>query len=78
MLHGGDLFHEASISDFTRTTAYRILKKHVFGHRQHRFEVEGIDDANFKTGDHNIKMPIFIIHGNHDEPIGIESVSVLE
>lgn len=49
----------------------QIVSKHVFGHREHNFEVRNENDPstvpNFKTGLINIKLPIFCIHGNHDQ-----------
>jgi double-strand break repair protein MRE11 len=38
----------------------------------------GFDNANYLTNNHKIKMPIFSIHGNHDDPVGVENLSTLD
>ena len=35
-------------------------------------------DANYLNVNHQIKMPIFSIHGNHDSPIGLDLLSSLD
>jgi len=34
--------------------------------------------ANFENPNHNIELPVFIIHGNHDDPTGIGHVSAID
>jgi len=34
--------------------------------------------ANFEDPNHNIGLPVFIIHGNHDDPVGVDNVSAID
>lgn len=42
------------------------------------FKTEGIDKPNFMNPAFNVKLPIFSIHGNHDDPVGLEMMSTLD
>lgn len=35
-------------------------------------------DVNFLNPSFNIRLPIFSIHGNHDDPVGLEMLSSLD
>jgi len=78
VLLGGDLFHEHRPSANAYFKASNILNQNVFGERDILFETMGFDDANYLRNLHNIKMPIFSIHGNHDDPVGVENLSTLD
>ncbi|KAI5172974.1 double-strand break repair protein MRE11 [Nematocida sp. LUAm3] len=84
----GDLFHEANPSKYTMLRAIEILKKHCIGNRP--VEIECISNKSFKgtqgkehitnyySENINIGLPVFSIHGNHDEPSGYKGVSSLD
>ena len=38
----------------------------------------GFEAANYLQNLHKVKMPIFSIHGNHDDPVGLENLSSLD
>lgn len=78
VLLGGDLFHEHRPSANAYFKASNILNANVFGENQVKFETSGFDNANYLAGMCNIKMPIFSIHGNHDDPTGVENISSLD
>lgn len=42
------------------------------------FTIENYPNANFLDTSLNIKYPIFTIHGNHDDPIGVTQTSVID
>ena len=83
VLLGGDLFHENRPTRFTEHNCIKILKKYVFGDRPVGVEYVSDPDVNFAhcAPEHrnvnymdpnlNIAMPIFSIHGNHDDPCGL-------
>jgi double-strand break repair protein MRE11 len=80
VLLGGDLFHEnkPSLSCITRTMA--MFRKYVLGSKPvglrllsdpaATFPTHPAPIANFQDPNMNIALPVFIIHGNHDDPIG--------
>jgi double-strand break repair protein MRE11 len=80
VLLGGDLFHEnkPSLSCLTRTMA--LFKKYTLGSRPlalsllsdpaTTFPTHPVPIANFQDPNLNVAMPVFMIHGNHDDPIG--------
>lgn len=80
MLLGGDFFHDnkPSLGCFTRVIS--LLRKYTFGSKPISFELlsnpainfptHGVPLANFQDPNVNIAIPIFSIHGNHDDPVG--------
>ncbi|CAE8629976.1 unnamed protein product, partial [Polarella glacialis] len=76
ILHGGDLFHENKPS---RKCLYRtmdLLRRYSFGPGEVNFQVVS-DPAIFARGvvnyedpNTNVETPLFMIHGNHDDPGG--------
>ncbi|QDZ22007.1 DNA double-strand break repair protein Mre11 [Chloropicon primus] len=86
---GGDIFHHNKPSKRTICKTIEILRKHCLDQeRKVHFEVlnakeEGVfsnkfgstdcDDPNFQVG-----LPTFTIHGNHDDPAGVDQVSPLD
>lgn len=80
MLIGGDLFHDSkpSLGCLVRTCS--LLRKYVFGDKAVSVELlsdaathfpsHAIPLANFQDPNVNIALPIFAIHGNHDDPVG--------
>jgi len=88
VLLGGDFFHEhkPSLKCLSRTTG--LLRKYVMGNRDVEFDVvsdgrvnfptQPIPHANFKDPNYNVALPIFTIHGNHDDAVGgVSPIDVL-
>lgn len=87
----GDLFHDSHPSKYTIYRAVEILKKYCVGDAPRR--VECMDNGVFHTlrggsrqantsekesGPAKIALPVFAIHGNHDEPSGYRGVAALD
>ncbi|KAL3068418.1 hypothetical protein niasHT_030709 [Heterodera trifolii] len=80
VLLGGDLFHENHPSRETQLKVVRLLRKHCF--REGRLGLEFVSDptvnfqhsnfpvANYLDENLHVNMPIFTIHGNHDDLSG--------
>lgn len=79
VLLGGDLFHDNRPSRKSMYQVMRSLRKHCLGMRP--CELEFLSDANevfegafphvnYEDPDINISLPVFSIHGNHDDPGG--------
>ena len=54
------------------------LNSHVFGEQDIKFTTEEYDTANYNQPHFSVKLPIFIIHGNHDDPVGLEYLSNID
>ncbi len=54
-----------------------MFQKYVYGQKEHNFEVFCYE-PNFKNENLAIELPIFIIHGNHDDPSGFENFSSID
>eukprot|EP00796_Vickermania_ingenoplastis_P010335 gene10335-7229_t len=80
MLLGGDLFHENKPSLGCLVRVGSLLRKYAFGDRDIQMELlsdpavnfpsHAVPLANFQDPNVNIALPIFAIHGNHDDPVG--------
>lgn len=87
VLLGGDLFHDNNPSRYTLHRTMSILKKYCFGHRPggHAFQILSEQSIHFQRApianmsDENlsIRLPIFSIHGNHDDP-GEQALAALD
>lgn len=72
ILLAGDLFHCNQPSLLTLTKTMTLIRKYCFGgDGQRRFSVKNFKNANYLDPNIKVKYPIFTIHGNHDDPIGM-------
>ena len=71
------MFHHHNPSKKTIIRAGNILQKYVYGQKIHKYEVQCYE-PNFKNENLSVELPIFIIHGNHDDPSGIENISSID
>ncbi|RLN68143.1 hypothetical protein BBJ28_00019373, partial [Nothophytophthora sp. Chile5] len=76
LLLGGDLFHENKPSRRTLYETMRLLRTHCMGDGAVHFQVVSDQSlnfpnfgvVNFEDPNYNVELPIFSIHGNHDDP----------
>ncbi|CAO2650317.1 Nn.00g016090.m01.CDS01 [Neocucurbitaria sp. VM-36] len=87
VLHAGDLFHENKPSRKSMYQVMRSLRMNCLGEKPCELEMlsdasenfGGIfDHVNYEDEDINIAIPVFAIHGNHDDPSGEGSYSPLD
>ncbi|KAA0036764.1 double-strand break repair protein MRE11 [Cucumis melo var. makuwa] len=87
LLLGGDLFHENKPSRSTLVKAIEILRRHCLNDKPVQFQVVSDQTINFpNTFGHvnyedphfNVGLPVFSIHGNHDDPAGVDNLSAVD
>lgn len=87
VLLAGDLFHENKPSRKSMYQVMRSIRMNCFGDKP--CELEMLSDAsesfqgafnhvNYEDMDMNIAIPIFSIHGNHDDPSGEGHLAALD
>ncbi|OCK83262.1 DNA repair exonuclease, partial [Lepidopterella palustris CBS 459.81] len=87
VLLAGDLFHENKPSRKSMYQVMRSLRMNCFGEKP--CELEMLSDAsenfqgafnhvNYEDPDINVAIPVFSIHGNHDDPSGEGHLAALD
>ncbi|KAK9814095.1 hypothetical protein WJX72_000558 [[Myrmecia] bisecta] len=85
VLLGGDLFHDNKPSRTTVVRAMEILSKYCLNDQPVSFQVLSDQAQNFANGrvnfenpNFNVGLPVFTIHGNHDDPGGADNLSAVD
>uniref|UniRef100_A0ACD6ABA2 Uncharacterized protein n=1 Tax=Avena sativa TaxID=4498 RepID=A0ACD6ABA2_AVESA len=87
VLLGGNLFHENKPSRSTLVKTIEILRRHCLNDRPVQFQVVSDEAAslqnlfgrvNYKDPNINVGLPVFTIHGDHDDPTGVDNLSAID
>ncbi|XP_023018271.2 double strand break repair nuclease mre11 [Leptinotarsa decemlineata] len=88
ILLGGDLFHYARPSPYSIYKCTELLRRYCFGDKP--VEIEFLSDpsenfkscynpvVNYEDPNLNVSIPVFSIHGNHDDPTGQKQISAMD
>uniref|UniRef100_A0A1D1XIV7 Double-strand break repair protein n=1 Tax=Anthurium amnicola TaxID=1678845 RepID=A0A1D1XIV7_9ARAE len=87
LLLGGDLFHENKPSRSSLVKTIEILRRYCLNDRPVQFQVVSDQTVNFlnifghvnyEDPHFNVGLPVFTIHGNHDDPAGVDNLSAID
>ncbi|OAE24635.1 hypothetical protein AXG93_4080s1150 [Marchantia polymorpha subsp. ruderalis] len=87
LLLGGDLFHENKPSRTTLVRTIDILRRYCLNKRPVKFKVVSdqavnfpgrFGHVNFEDPYFDVGLPVFSIHGNHDDPAGVDNLSAVD
>lgn len=76
ILQGGDLFHDNRPSRNCLNRAVGLLKRYCIG--SERSGLRACPSLNSADRNINVSIPVVAIHGNHDDPSGINMVSPID
>ncbi|XP_023160670.2 double-strand break repair protein MRE11 [Drosophila hydei] len=88
ILLGGDLFHDSVPSQNAMYRCIELLRRYTFGDKPVPLEIlsdqslcfyNAVNQSvNYEDPNLNISIPVFSIHGNHDDPSGFGRLSSLD
>ncbi|KAI9345293.1 putative meiotic DNA double-strand break processing-related protein, partial [Obelidium mucronatum] len=87
ILLGGDLFHDNKPSRKCMHKTMTMLRQFCMGDKECQFDFVSAQDETFKDAfatvnyqdpNYNVSIPIFSIHGNHDDPSGDGDLCALD
>jgi len=76
ILQGGDLFHDNRPSRGCLSKTVGLFRKYCFGEK--RSELKSNVRLNTEDPSISVSIPVVIIHGNHDDPSGVDMVSPID